>query len=142
MKEIFSLQERVNRLFDDVFSEKPERGTGGISWSPRVDIYELPDTFVVHAEVPGVTEKDLEITIEGRIMSIRGHRPSPSSLQKGCISRFYIMENSHGNFRRDFSLPNEIDKESITATLNDGLLEIRLPKKTCRESKRIPISEP
>ncbi len=140
MKDIFSIQERVNRLFDDVLaSEGGRKGSPDTCWSPRVDIYELDDAFIVNAELPGVEEDQVEIRIEGRIMTITGQRPSPSSDAPGEISRYHIMENSYGPFRRDFSLPDDIDKEGITARLQDGLLQIRLPKHTPPPGRQIRI---
>ncbi|VAX29017.1 hypothetical protein MNBD_NITROSPIRAE02-1205 [hydrothermal vent metagenome] len=131
IRDLISIQERVNRLFEDVLVDIEATGEGSsVSWSPRVDIYETEDEFIVNAELPGVKEKDLDIKVEGNALVIKGYRPHLhgfSSEEPG--GKYHMVECTYGTFKRSFLLPESVDAGKITAMLKDGILRIVLPKK-------------
>ncbi len=141
IKDLISIQERVNRLFEDVFVDAEATGEGqSVSWSPRVDIYETEDEFVVNAELPGVKEKSLDIKVEGNALVIKGYRPhlhDLSSEERG--GKYHMVECTYGAFKRSFLLPESVDAGKITAMLKDGILRIALPKKSRDIAQNIRI---
>lgn len=94
-------------------------------WTPRVDILESADGFVVTLEVAGVEREEIDIVVEDRCLRISGARSDPSP--SGCV-RWHQMEIAQGRFERVLMLPQEVDPERITATHKDGFLHIRIPR--------------
>ena len=94
-------------------------------WTPRVDICESADGFVVTLEVAGVEREEIEIVVEDRCLRISGTRSDPSP--SGCV-RWHQMEIAQGRFERVLMLPQEADPDRITATHKDGYLHIRIPR--------------
>ncbi|BCB96712.1 molecular chaperone [Dissulfurispira thermophila] len=128
----FSLRERINKLFE---ASQTNRGiTDSSTWMPALDIYETPEEFVVKAELPEVTESDINIIVEGNILRISGER------RFSCEGRsYYQAERPYGAFFRSFHLPFDVDKDNIRAVLNDGILKIILPKNVKDLPKHIEI---
>ena len=140
IKDLLSIQERVNRLFEDVLNDSEQKfKKSSVSWSPKVDIYETESHFVVNAEVPGVTQENLNIQIDRNLLTISGYRPLYSEITDSDDGTFHRIECSYGNFKRSFSLPEMVDSENIKATLRDGVLQIHIPKKKTVISKQIRI---
>lgn len=133
LRDIFALQARVNRLFEDVSAPPGERYAD--VWTPAVDIYETAGEFVVKAELPDLREEDIAITVEDNLLRISGERPSA---REG--KRYHQMERYCGAFSRSFMLPAIVDRENIKATLKDGILNIVLPKKSSAAPKHIEIT--
>lgn len=94
-------------------------------WMPSVDIKEEDDKFLIYADVPGVDPKDIDVTMENGILTIKGERESESREEKGGYKR---VERSKGSFYRRFSLPDSADADNINAKSNNGVLEITIPK--------------
>jgi len=105
-------------------------------WVPVVDIKEEKDRFVLHADLPGVDRDDIDITMEGGVLSIRGERKLEDVAEGGEYKR---VERIHGNFYRRFALPDEADAEGINARCNQGVLEVVIPKKQSVQPRRIEI---
>ncbi len=140
IKDLLSIKERVDRLFEDIMNEdKEEASRSSVSWSPRVDIYETEDFFVVNAEVPGVSQDDLSIQLNGNILTISGYRPLYSEITPEDDGTFHRIECSYGKFKRSFSLPETIERDRTKALLKDGVLQIKIPKKKAVLSKQITI---
>jgi HSP20 family protein len=144
LEELGRIQERVQSLFEEVFLRAgvaddtaggPEILPG--SWSPAVDVLETTDAFLLDAEVPGVAAEDVELTVEGRRLQLAGRRrPLPAD------RAFARMERSYGPFRRSFELPQAVDADRISATLEHGVLRVKLPKHgpgTSRSSRSIRL---
>lgn len=128
----FSLRERINKLFE--VSQTSNGLTDSPTWVPVVDIYETSEDFVVKAELPEVTESNMNITVEGNVLRISGDR------KFDCEGRsYYQVERTSGTFSRSFHLPSDVDRENIRAVLNDGILKIVLPKKVKDLPRRIEI---
>lgn len=105
-------------------------------WIPSVDIKEEPTRFVVHADIPGVDPKDVEITAENGNLTIQGRRASE---QKEERKNYLRIERSSGSFLRRFTLPDTADAGHIVAKADKGVLEVTIPKKSKAEAKRIPV---
>jgi HSP20 family protein len=136
VKDLISIQERVNKLFDDIM-EKEEDGSIRKTWSPHVDIYETDDEFVVKAELPEVRRNDVEIKIEDNVLTIRGERKFQKDISR---NNFHRVERKYGLFRRSFRLPAAVNQEEISADLKDGVLQVVLKKRPEPGSKRIDIT--
>ncbi|MCD6452313.1 MAG: Hsp20/alpha crystallin family protein [Acidobacteria bacterium] len=127
----------MNSLFERMFSSRelvPQLEVA--SWSPPVDIYETGEEIVLSAELPGVREEDIKLEIEGNELVISGERRLEEGGARGNWSR---MERFYGPFERRFLLPAKVDKERISATLSQGVLEVHLPKLEEKRAKRIAI---
>lgn len=125
MRDLLSIQERVNRLFDNAMGgaeAKEESGSG--LWSPVVDIYETGSEFIVEAELPEVKQSDIDIKVQDNTLIIEGER----KLRRGVKEGYHRIERAYGRFSRSFPLPGSVDQEMIKATLKDGVLQIILPK--------------
>ena len=106
------------------------------SWAPAVDIHEEEHRFIVTADVPGVNPKDIEVTIDNGVLTIKGERSSESTEEKKNLRR---VERSHGSFVRRFSFPETVDTESVTAKGKDGVLEIVIPKQESSVARKIDV---
>jgi HSP20 family protein len=108
-------------------------------WTPRVDIFEEGNELVVKAELPGVKKEDMEVTLEGDTLIIRGERKQEKEVKE---DHYYRKESSYGSFSRQFTVPAGITSADIKASYKDGILEVRLPKPAQPESAKttIPVS--
>ncbi|HEX6550558.1 MAG TPA: Hsp20/alpha crystallin family protein [Gammaproteobacteria bacterium] len=127
------LHNEMNRLF--------ERGdnNGAVAatdWTPAVDIKEEAQRFVIHADVPGVDPKDIEVTMEDGILTLRGERKSESRDEQNGWRR---VERVSGTFFRRFSLPDTADAEGVSARGSNGVLEIVIPKQAKVQPRRISV---
>ncbi len=134
-KELSSLREDMERLFDSFFGRFPVvRGEG--VWTPVVDIEETDDDIIVTAEIPGLNKDEIKITSTGNTLTISGERKREKE-EKG--KTYHRIERSYGKFVRTISLPVEVDPDRTKATYKDGLLKIVLPKPESKRPKEITI---
>lgn len=136
IKDLLSIQERVNRLFEDVLERPDQFSTAHTVWSPLVDICEAEHEFMVMAELPEVYQEDIEIKIEENVLIISGVR---KHLHDTGRDTYHVVERKYGYFHRSFLLPTSVDKNSIKANLRDGVLTILLPKRTTSEPVQVII---
>jgi HSP20 family protein len=137
-RELNSLQERFNRIFGGGLTrggDREEEMSLG-SWMPPVDIEEDKDRIVLTAELPGMKENDIDIQMEGGVLTIRGERKFENEKEG---RNFHRVERSYGQFVRSFTLPNNVDREHIKADFRDGLLHIELPKREEARPRQIKI---
>jgi HSP20 family protein len=133
-----SFRREMDRLFDDFF-RTPTLGYGGFSTSmtnwPSIDVKDSSDELIVTAEVPGMTDKDVDLFLDNGVLTIRGEKKSEQE-ERGYSERFY------GKFERQIPLPTSIDEQHCKADFHDGLLTIHLPKSREAEQakKKIPIN--
>ena len=106
-------------------------------WRPAVDIREGDSQFTIYADIPGVDPKDIEVTMEDGVLSIKGNR-SDEKVEEGA--GFKRVERSSGSFYRRFSLPDTANAEKIEANSKDGVLKIVLPKHEKVQPKRITVN--
>lgn len=103
-------------------------------FSPAVDVQETEKEYLFHFDLPGMSDKDLNLTVEGRELHVTGERKRESTDRKNHRS-----ERFFGKFERSFVLPEEVDADKIEAQFKDGVLEIRVPKVEAAKPKSIPI---
>ena len=122
----------------DPFREMSRRmlGEEPAAFNPTFDVKETKDSYVFRADLPGVKEDDLDISLTGNRLAITGHRQAENK-EEG--EQFYAYERSYGSFSRSFTLPEGIDAEHVQADLKDGVLSVVLPKKPEVQPKRIAL---
>lgn len=127
---------RMNRIFGDTdFGNL----TYASDWAPPVSVEERTDEIVLTAELPGMTEDQVEISLENNVLTISGEkRDSREEGEAG--GKFHLVERTFGSFRRSFTLPRTIRAEGITAEFDNGLLNVRLPKADEALSRKIEVS--
>jgi HSP20 family protein len=132
-----SLQDQVNRLFEDNFIRDRSGHADLATWAPPVDIYETENELVVKADLPDLQEKDIDVRVENNTLTIRGERKFDKDLNEDNYLR---VERAYGPFMRSFSLPNTVTSESIRAEYHNGVLTLRMAKREESKSKQIKIS--
>ena len=136
LRDLLSVQERINRLFEGAFGdpEGPSELMG--VWSPTVDIGETGEEFIVTAEVPEMKQSEIDIEVRGNTLIMRGERKPRRVSMEG----YHRIERAYGRFQRSFLLPGLVDQDGITATLKDGVLKIVLPKKAGSKRRQVEIT--
>jgi len=132
-----TLQEHVNRLFEDGFARSRSGQSELTSWAPAVDIYETENELVVKADLPDVQEKDIDVRVENNTLTIRGERKFSNEVHEDNYLR---VERAYGTFTRSFSLPNTVNTETIHAEYRNGVVKVRMPKREESKPKQIKIS--
>ena len=135
---LITLRDRMDRFFDDVASRGwpgEESLTTGV-WNPLVDVYETKDSIVLKADLPEVNKEDVDISVEGNTLTLRGERQHEREVKE---KDYYRMERSYGTFSRSFTLPGTVEPHKIEATFAGGVLTITLPKKEESKPKRIKV---
>lgn len=137
--EPISLFDQFNNELNRVFtSGRPAAGSGDArDWAPAVDIREENDRFVLIADIPGVNRDDVEVTLEDGVLTLKGERRTETEETR---EGFHRKERVHGTFMRQFTLPDTVNPDSIQATVNDGVLEIGIPKQAKPEPRKISIN--
>jgi len=137
-RDLLSIQDRMNQLFNETRALQPERGEDFCkgSWSPPVDIYENGPDIVLKAEIPGISQDEIEIKIEDDTLVLKGER---KFRKKTDDENYYRIERSYGTFVRSFTLPNSVDQEGVKATYEAGVLKIVMPKKEDKKPKSIRV---
>jgi HSP20 family protein len=137
LREIASLQNEVNRLFGTVF-DAPAGGNGGTlrRWMPAMDLVETDDHFVLRADLPGLSEADVNIEVEDSVLTVSGERRSEHESTK---EGYHRVERAFGAFSRSLTLPEGVDAEAVSASFDRGVLEVRIPKPEQRKPRRISI---
>jgi HSP20 family protein len=138
-RELSSLQTEMNRLFNAAFGEVPNGGGGAGSarrWMPAMDLLETDEDFVLRADLPGMSESDVNVELEDNVLTLSGERKSEHE-EKG--EGFYRVERASGAFSRSLTLPKGVDAEAVTAGFDRGVLEVRIPKPEQRKPRKITI---
>ncbi|MGB3400107.1 MAG: Hsp20/alpha crystallin family protein [Candidatus Deferrimicrobiaceae bacterium] len=137
-RDLAAIQDRMNQIFEDALARSRGRDEGlrtGM-WTPAVDIYENNEFVVVKAELPGVEKDRISVEVKEGILTLRGERGFDRELKKESYHR---IERAYGSFHRSFSLPVSVDQENVTARFQDGVLEVKLPKKDQEKPKQIEV---
>lgn len=140
-RDLVTLRERMNRLFEDAVStaRSEEKDMISSTWAPAVDIYEDEDQLVLTAEIPGISEKDVEIKVEDNTLSIHGERKLEKETKE---ENYHRIERSYGSFYRSFTIPRNVDQEKIKAEHDNGVLKITMPKKPESKPKTVKVLTP
>ena len=131
--DLAALEQQINQLFE---SARHNNQSSRNSWSPAVDIYETTDSFVLTAEVPGVSSEDVDVKVVENQLTLRGERrwDRDSSTETGS-EQFHRLESAYGKFERSFNLSERIDVANISAALDKGVLTVKLPKRAPQVKK-------
>jgi HSP20 family protein len=124
---------RLQRQLDQAFGDTD---AASISWIPHVDVREQAERFVVTADLPGVEGKDIEITADKGVLTVRGERRAE---KKASGESYERVERASGSFLRRFTLPESVDAEAIKATHANGVLELSIPKRPQEQPRRISV---
>jgi HSP20 family protein len=125
-----------NHFNNDTLSSPEASSSPSVTWVPRVDVHEEKDRFVVLADVPGVDPKDIDITAENGVLTVRGERRAEKRETENGYER---VERVSGAFLRRFTLPEGANTESIKAKQTNGVLEVTIPKTPAVQPRRISI---
>jgi len=125
----------LNRFFTNTRPAAAANDTR--NWAPAVDIREENDRFVLIADIPGVKREEVEVTLEEGVLSIKGERRAETEEAR---EGFHRKERVHGSFLRQFTLPDTVNTDSISATVTDGVLEIGIPKQAKPEPRKISVN--
>jgi HSP20 family protein len=140
-RELNSIQHEMNRLFNSFFDTTT--GNGAVRtpalrrWVPAMDVVDTGDEFVLKADLPGLTDKDVNIEVNDDVLTISGQRQAEHEERK---EGYYRVERSSGSFCRSLRLPEGVDPASVSANFDHGVLEIRVPKPEERKPHRVAIS--
>ena len=134
---LFSLHNEIGRAFGDLFgSQEGAADTEERYWTPRVDISETENDFEIRAELPGVSESDVNISVTDNRLTVKGEKLQESETQDKSYHR---VERRYGNFQRSFTLPRNVETTNIKAGFKDGVLTLSIPKPEAAKPTEIPI---
>ncbi len=136
-REFATLQDRMNRLFRESFSEGRDESLTTSTFAPAVDVYEDEHKVTLKVEVPGIEEKDIDVRIENNTLTVHGERKIEKEEKEENYRR---VERQYGAFTRTFTLPSTVDSEKVAADYDKGVLKITLPKKAEAKPKQIKVN--
>jgi HSP20 family protein len=129
------LQDQMNDLFSRFFEDWPMSTAGREGWMP-IDVAEQDDQFTVKAELPGLKNDEIDISVQDNTLVISGEKKFEREDEK---DNYYHVERRYGSFRRAVSLPASVDANKVEASYRDGVLSITLPKSEQSKAKRITV---
>lgn len=130
------LHDQLGQIFGEGFGAPEASSSPNVSWIPSVDVHEESDRFIVRADVPGVDPKDIEVTAQDGVLTIRGERRS-AKRENG--TGFERVERVSGTFLRRFTLPETAQADAIKAKQTNGVLEVSIPKQPKVQPKRVTV---
>jgi HSP20 family protein len=141
-REFVALQNRVNRLFGNSFSnprgpEGEDEALTATAFAPPVDIYEDEHNVTLKIDVPGIDEKDINVHVENNTLTVHGERKFEKEEKEENYRR---VERQYGSFTRTFTLPNTVDQENVQADYEKGVLKVKLAKKAEAKPKQIKVN--
>ena len=131
-----SFRKEMDRLWDRVGGETPLTRTFDDVWAPSVDISETKDSLVVKADLPGLEAEDVNVSISGDVLTIKGEKKVEEE-EKG--EHYHCVERYSGSFQRIFQLPSGVKADQIEATFDKGVLKVILPKVEEAKKKEIEV---
>jgi HSP20 family protein len=138
-REMEEMERRINDVFGRpllpaIWRRTPVEEMG---WTPAIEMFEKDDKFMVKAELPGMKEEDIDVSVVGDTLTIKGERKAESEVKE---EDYYCCERSYGSFTRSITLPSSVDAKNIEASYENGVLEISLPKAAEVKPKKITVS--
>jgi HSP20 family protein len=136
------LQNEFHRILEEYLqprpggAEPPPAHPDRTAWNPAVDVYETPEETIVVVEVPGVDSASIELAVTGNVLSMRGVKQA-GDLPEAMLQ---VRERKLGAFHRELTLPNEVDFDNAQAEAIQGVLRVRLPKRSSAKPRTIPIT--
>lgn len=135
---LFDLHRQVNRLFDDLFDQDADTGSFARQGAatPAMDVHQSEDKLELTAELPGVKEEDIDLSVEDGVLTLRGEKKYERTDEERGYS-----ERRYGTFERRITLPSNIDEDKCSAEFKDGVLTITMPKSEKSRGRRIPLGQ-
>jgi HSP20 family protein len=134
--ELSSLRREMDRVWDRFFGETPLAKRAAEEWWPSVDMSETKDNYVVKAELPGLESKDVDVSISGDVLTIKGEKKKEEEEKD---EHHHYVERYYGSFQRSFRLPSNVKSDKIDATFDKGILKVTLPKVEEAKKKKIEV---
>jgi HSP20 family protein len=125
------MENRMQKMMENMFGETDNSPTA-IGWVPAIEIAETPTEMTVSAELPGIDKKNVDILVEGDMLTMSGEKAEEKTTDE---KKYHLWERSYGSFRRSFSLPRGIDAAKISAEFNNGVLTVHMPKTSEEQAK-------
>jgi HSP20 family protein len=135
-----SLQREIDRLFEDFTRGIEVASQAQVNLVPSIDVTETDKEIVITAEMPGLERKDVDISVEDNVLTIRGEKKIESQ-KDDKDKNYHLSERSYGMFYRMLQLPAGVDPSKIQATMSNGVLKITIPKPARSEAKKIEVKE-
>jgi HSP20 family protein len=135
-RNVEDIQGEMHRLFDAFVGRPATMAAGDRMWLPAVDVHETKDDIVLSFDVPGVTEKDIQLTITGDLLTVRGERKFE---RQNSDASFHRVERVFGRFERSVQLPMAVQTDKVKASYRDGVLEVKVPKAEGIKPREIKI---
>ncbi|MFN8216496.1 MAG: Hsp20/alpha crystallin family protein [Solirubrobacterales bacterium] len=138
-RELDTLQGEMNRLFDGFFGRAGSAPAGGVTrrWVPPMDLVETDDSLILRADLPGLKREEIEIEVKDGVLTVSGERRAE---HEGRREGYHRVERSFGRFSRSLGLPKGIRAESVSASFEDGVLEVKMPKPVEVQPTRIEVT--
>ncbi len=139
----FSELGEIERHFEDILGRPflpaawRRIPTVEMGWAPAIEVFEKEDKFVVKAEIPGMKEEDIDISVVGDTLTVKGERKAESEVKE---EDYYCCERSYGSFSRSITVPSNVDATKIEASYENGVLEVSLPKAPEVKPKKIAVT--
>ena len=138
MRNLFNFHNQMEKVFGDFFaSHNDESDTERTSWMPTVDISEMENGFEIRAELPGVSENDVNVSVTDNRLTIKGEKRQEEETEE---KNYHRVERRYGSFQRSFTLPRHVDSDGIKAQFTDGVLTLEIPKVEVAKPTEIPIT--
>lgn len=141
LRKFLAIQERINSVFEDSVASL-QGGMEvdlGVNWSPPVDVYETSQEWVLTAEIPGMEQERVDVRIVDHVLVLKGEREHSSEISKQVYHR---LERPSGRFERRFELPDAVERDAVTAKMDNGVLTVVLPKKsTLRQAFKVEVNK-
>ncbi len=132
-RELDQVSRHLNRMFGEGTISDAETS----AWLPAVNVEESKDELVLSAELPGIRQEDVEIELENNVLTIRGQKEQ--TREENAERRYHVWERRYGSFQRSFSLPRTVTADDITATFENGVLHVHMPKAPEAKGRTIQI---
>ena len=137
MRDIFSFRDEMDRLFDDFMERYPARREMGEQlWNPDVDIRETDNEVMIEAEIPGMEQKDINVSVKDNVVTLKGEKKQEKEEKEAS---FHRIERTYGSFTRSFTLPTMVVADKATAKYKSGILRITFPKAEEVKPKEIAV---
>ena len=138
IQDLFSIHNEMSRLFDNWHRPTRYRVDGeNLDWAPVVDILEADEHVEIRAEIPGLSEKDVQVSVTDDVLTLKGEKTQETEDKD---QKYHRVERSYGRFQRSFTLPANLDPEDIKAKFTHGVLTVSILKVKEIEPKEIQIS--
>jgi len=135
-RELGRLRNEMDRLWEDFFGERRFFAPAERLLHPSLDVAETKDRLMITAEIPGMDAKDIDISISGDTLTIKGEKKQEKEEKE---ENYHLLERSYGAFSRSIKLPAAVDADKVDATYKKGILKIALPKKEEAKPKEIKV---